>query len=793
MNFRKLFNPLAVTRKIKRLIYIKRSRQICYNSTGTNDEATLSVNNNIIYFQEHDLGNITSAISLTNNLLKEEIITFATTLIEKKLIMLNHKFDFSGGDIIWDYDPVTGTRWGDECSFDIIYRGPHRLSDIKLPWELAKMQYLFILGKAFTFTEDKRYSDEIVSQINSWIDNNPPFKGIHWISALEVGMRVVSFIMVFPFIKENIGSLFLTQYLNSIFSQTVFIEDNLTEHKYANNHLIGEAFTLVIAGLFLDSRKSSKWYRKGCRILTEQIKKQVYPDGINKEQSLNYHRFTLDYYYLFIIIHRQNSLDYPSVIDEYTEKMTEFIMYSLMPDGSAPAFGDADDDRAIYVNNSCGNDYQSLLALGAVLFNRADFKYKAENVPEEVFWLLGPDGYKKYNGITAVSPESTSISYAEGGYYIMRSDWSRNADYLIFDCGPLGHGPAGHGHADALSFQLCSDGINYLVDPGTYSYNLDYDWRDYFRSTPAHNTVTVDGLNQSEINDRMSWKIFADSKANMWLSTEWFDLVDGEHDGYQRLNDPVKHRRIIFFNKRDYWIIADLLECSSEHTFDFHLHIHPDCVPVPDFENQRLEVRSKNNKKISVDFINDETCSASLKIFKGDEDTKLGWYSESYGTKKPCNTLRVRKQSSGSTKFITLISNKDVKGDIRIGENNTLMCSVRNPVNGRTDIIYYSLLFPAMVKDNTITFNGKCLYIRKADEEVELIYATEFRELTIESEVKIYSDKAIQCFKASEKIYNITLTDGKVEGLEIFDSQNRKLFINEREYVIKNNSPVPLN
>jgi uncharacterized heparinase superfamily protein len=77
---------------------------------------------------------------------------------------------------------------------------------------------------------------------------------------------------------------------------------------------------------------------------------------------------------------------------------------------------------------------------------------------------------------------------------------------VLLDAGPLGLGSlAAHGHADALSLWASLDGKPLLIDAGTYAYHEDPAWRDHFRSTPAHNTLTLDGKNQSEIHGPFLW------------------------------------------------------------------------------------------------------------------------------------------------------------------------------------------------------------------------------------------------------------------------------------------------
>ena len=375
--------------------------------------------------------------------------------------------------------------------------------------------------------------------------------------------------------------------------------------------------------------ESQRWLDRGIEILTNQLSlfKSI-KDGFHKEQSFNYHRFFLDYYYLLIVLLRQNKIQYASQIDQITEKMTEYILHTIRPDRKAPTFGDIDDARGIYCQSNCPNDHTGLLGLGAVLFNRSDFKYASPSLSEEILWLLGSKGVQDFRNMTPVRPDITDARFEQSGYYVMRSGWGKNDNFLILDCGPLGYGVAGHGHADALSFQLFVQGESVFCDPGSYSYNLDYDWRDYFRSTYAHNTVCIDGKSQSEMNDRMSWKTFARSEMHRWINSETIGLFDGSHNGYERLKDPVRHRRIVCCKKKDYAIVFDVLTAKDKHKYDFNLQLNPQ---IP-FNHSESTITLGTDNKIILHFPNVEP--SSVKCLKGKTSPESGWYSKNYGVKE---------------------------------------------------------------------------------------------------------------------------------------------------------------
>jgi hypothetical protein len=571
-------------------------------------------------------------------------IVEARRLAAHRFTFLGHTVDH-GDRIRWNLDPVSGREWSDGFSPAIPYRGPGRVGDIKLPWELSKHQYFFTLGKAAWLTGDPSFTTEIVRQIDDWIAANPYRRGVNWISALEVGARAVSWILAYPFYADHLDGARRDRLAQALARHMTFVEEHLSTGPFANNHLIGDAAALVAGGLFLDHRRSRRWLETGLHHLEAEMVRQVPADGVHVEQSVAYHRFVLDQYHLVRVLLAANGRTPPPAIIRGIERMTQYLMDVLSPQGSAPAFGDGDDARGLWLRHDAPGDYRSLLALAAVLFSRGDFKTAAGAASEEILWLLGPDALDRFDAIPAQRPGHTSTAFPDSGYYVMRSGWERGDAVLVFDCGPLGYGRAGHGHADALSFQLHAKGYPFLVDPGPYSYNLDYQWRDAFRATRAHNTVVVDGSDQSVAADRMSWSRQAHAKCQRWLSTEWFDLVDGWHDGYERLQDPVTHRRIVAYLKPDVWIVRDLLHGEAGHEIETLLHVRPDCEVV--LETTGFQLRAPSGPTLRGQMFDAAGDARAPAVLSGTDAERQAWFSPGYGTRVPSRALSLSQQLSG--------------------------------------------------------------------------------------------------------------------------------------------------
>lgn len=682
--------------------------------------------------------------------------------------LVNHQFTLLGHTmehderIAWSRDPISGRDW-DRCfSADIRYRGTARLGDIKLPWELNKHQYFFTLGKAAWLRDDSNFAIEIVRQIDHWIDDNPYYRGIHWISALETGTRAVSWVMAYPFYAEHCSESFRHRLIRSLAQHMLFVEAHLSLGQFTNTHLIGEAAALVIGGLFLSCRESHRWVDKGLAILEQEMTRQVGPDGVHTEQSVAYHRFFLDHYFLVnaLLCANGRSLS-PGILHEM-ERMTEFLMDVIYPDGGIPSFGDGDDSRGIWLYADCPADFRSSLALGAVLFGRGDFKAVADSLAEEVFWLLGNQGVEEFCRLPARLPDHTSIAYSDSGYYVMRGGWGKSDPVLVFDCGPLGRGSAGHGHADALSFQFYAGGYPFFIDPGTFSYNLDYAWRDIFRSTRAHNTVVVDSLDQSIPEDRMSWKSLAVAHCRNWVTTRWFDLVDGEHDGYCRLSKSLTHQRIIIFFKPDTWCIWDRLKGNGRHHMEFFLHLRPDCSIEITENVSEFVLRSPSEVAIKVRMSQEKKIPEL--IVSSDKET-ASWFSPGYGVRIPADVIRVQREFTEEASLITFFSTS-----AHAIQFSALDCAEQIRIqrkDGIEETLFYCIQSDWPAEWEGVHFDGQLLYHRKTANTYPVVWASAFRELSITDLLDVRSPVLIQSLVLEDGQCILTLPPEYIADLRI--------------------------
>ena len=560
------------------------------------------------------------------------------------------QLDF-GNPIDWHLEPISGKRsrldhWSRVEELDAAQSG-----DKKIVWELNRHQHFVLLGQAYWLTNDERYAKAFASQLSSWIEQNPPKLGIHWISSLEIAFRSISWIWSLYFFKHSAAltdDLF-RQALKVLYLNARHIETYLSTYFSPNTHLTGEALALYYLGtIFPEINDASRWRATGRQILLEQLPLHVKDDGVYFEQSSYYHRYTTDFYTHFLLLAAANDDSLPNIVGDKLQQLLDHLMYITRPDGTMPLFGDDDGGRLLIFDPAePKNDSRSSLAVGAVVFDRADYKFVASRPAREILWLLGPDRLEKFETLQPAEPSRQSVDFPNGGYYVMRDGWTADANYLLFDSGPHGFANGGHAHADALAVNVASNGRTLLVDPGTFSYTGSDEARNWFRSSRAHNTLTLDGESSSVPAGPFSWTSVASSECSSWLSRAGFDFVSGSHDGYQRLGAPATHRRSILFVKNSYWIVLDEIESTGKHNADLWFHFDAGANPLIEASDGAEVVLAEAGEQRGLD----------IAVFgdTGRWRREEGWVSHCYGSREPARVYAYSAQTAGNQRFVTFL------------------------------------------------------------------------------------------------------------------------------------------
>ncbi len=540
-------------------------------------------------------------------------ITAAVRVADKLIDEGMDVFNLSGVECCkpeWNRDPLTGTMAPLDFGKQLNFKNYALCGDIKYLWEPGRFLQAVPLAIAWKVSADRKYLVVLKSMLSSWLEQCPYMMGVHWASPLELGIRLINWAhawhyaggMFSPMFEGEQGQIFRDRWLKSIYQHIHYIDGSYSHGSSANNHLIGEAAGAFIACcVWPFEGRDDRWKSKALGILEQEIQRQVHPDGVNKEQALAYQQFVLEFFRLAYLF---DPISFSSFYRDQMDKMGVFIAVMSDSAGNSPMIGDADDG----------------VVSGLSLLNQAPpvtGEIKTENLPD---------------------------SYPDGGYHILRDEQSDL--FMVIDSGPLGYGPlAAHGHADALSIYLALNGREFLIDPGTYVYGADSFWRSYFKGTSAHNTVRVDGVDQSESAGDFLWKTHAHTQGNVERGTVK-DVFYGTHDGYMRFFDPVLHsRKVSLDRERKCITVSDLLDCKGSHVAEQFWHFNEKCQLEIVAEN-RVEV-DNSGIKICMEFCPD----VNLALFEGDGRIPLGWVSRRFGVRIPTITLVALGNVAGETVF----------------------------------------------------------------------------------------------------------------------------------------------
>lgn len=561
---------------------------------------------------------------------------------------------------------------GQDMGEDIDWRAnPH--GDPEWTYCLNRHEYLTELGRAYRHTGDEKYTRAFKRILLSWIEKNP-MPDLEWMlnipseasrmhfmkqgtwRPLTLGIRMyTSFVPCFHHFLDSpeFTPDFLITMLTSMVEHARHTRAYYTRHKsYFNvspNWGLMESNGLAHMGiLFPEFKEAGDWCSEAMSRFEEQIRMQLTAEGMQVERASGYHLVCTFCFLQILDLALRNNVRVSDTYLRNTEKMIDFVIGIMKPHGYFPMLKDGDEsdvfgERASYglwedINNlnmlEDANDLRWVLKAGARLFNRPDMLYIATH------------------GKAGKRPETGSTAAPEAGFYTMRTGWNTDDLYLVFTCGELGVKDQNcvHGHADALSIDVSGYGETLLIDPGRYIYEGPD--RIWFKGTSAHNTVAVDGQDSSELADEWMFKTQANSEVRCWSSTDRFDYVDGRHDGYRRLGDPVTHRRRICFVKPHFWLILDDLTAQDRHAYDQYFHFGPQ-ADLRQAEDLTLTASYPNGAGIVVKPVMAE--GLTMERFKGSADPIQGWVSYDYAVKVPAEAVRFSRQAKGGTAFATLL------------------------------------------------------------------------------------------------------------------------------------------
>jgi hypothetical protein len=486
----------------------------------------------------------------------------------------------------WRLDPATGTLWpgADTFAFHVPYRHVDDKGDVKFVWELSRLQFLAPLALHAKRSGDAAAQAAVWDILDGWMEANPPFQGINWTSGIEAATRLVSVLAALS-LGAPPPEAFQPRLRAFVAAHAFWLARYPSLFSSANNHRVSEVAALFLAGLCAPAAPgASGWLAEGLEGLEHEAPRQFHADGVGVEQSPTYAAYSLEWFTLAGIAAEAAGRPLSPSLRERLALAAEHLTWMLDDAGVTPRIGDDDEGRVLALGQAPEHRHvasvaamtQRWLGLPPVAPRRRDPALR------DLAAAASPAAERE--------PPEGLRTFAEGGYTVLRRATPSGPLLLVMDHGPLGFlSIAAHGHADALAVWLHWGDEPVIADAGTYLYHSGSDARDRFRGTPAHNTLAVQGADQSRISGPFNWSRHARTR----LLDAGPDGVAAEHDGYRRAFG-LTHRREVRFGAEAIDVIDTLdgAPLRAGLAWSLGYTLHPDVAVTLDGAAARLTTRA---------------------------------------------------------------------------------------------------------------------------------------------------------------------------------------------------------
>jgi hypothetical protein len=548
----------------------------------------------------------------------------------------------------WFLDPVTGRRAPQErLASRIDHRDEEVTGNVKSVWELSRHHHLTVLASAWWLTGEERYAEVVDAQLRSWWRDNPFLSGVHWTSAIELGVRLTSWVWVRRMLHDwpKVGDLFETndEALRQIWWHQRYLAAFPSRGSSANNHAVAEAAGLLAAAsAFPWYAESARWRRTGLRRLQDSLTANTFASGVNRELATDYHRFTAELG--LVAVAEAEAAGHRVDTGTWTLLAASLDAAAALVDahGRPPRQGDGDEGRALVLDDPDTDPWAVLLDVGGAVLGEQDWWPAAHRATAPGVAACAVASVLGRRPWVDPRPTRAPRTFPDAGIHLLRTPPEDGPEiWCRCDGGPHGFlSIAAHAHADALSVEVRYDGTEVLVDPGTYCYHGEPEWRSYFRSTLAHNTIELGGTSQSVESGPFMWSSHASTRV-LDSSEEDPQYWTARHCGYAHLDPTVRHQRTVSLDRVDRHLnIEDVVKSEGRHSLRLLLHLGPDVtvdLPTdPAHPTARLTWPGSGGR-VAADLHLPH--GLTWTAHRGETDPVLGWYSPRFGERIPTTTL----------------------------------------------------------------------------------------------------------------------------------------------------------
>lgn len=603
----------------KEIIFFRLPQQFQYLIKGR-------IHQNINFNKKH--------ISINNAFLRPQYSKESLKLIIPEHIKISEYNFFStlinldDGELSWLKDFKNDIKSSPKYYADIDRQEFDKIGDVKFICEPSRFHFLPFLSLYHGLNND-RYSIKIIEKtINDWNNQNPYLNTVHWTSGIEVGIRSVNLIYTHLVLSSfNILSEKTDLLIKDIIKKSYhFLKNHLSLYSSANNHLVAELAGLTAISHYFENPEYTKSRKKWTKKIFDQVLRQINGDGVNMELSTHYHAEVTDHFFNALKFIKSSGGVIPKNVENRLKLAFEFINH-VEYQGNKTIFGDNDEGYLLYPY------YQENFSIYKSLLMSSDIEYKTNYSKKVEFDLRNYliFGDKKKSNLNYKLKEKEDKIFEKSGYAFFYNN--TNNTKLSFDFGKIGDEiSAAHGHSDILHFMLETKGIPIVIDPGTYQYHKRHQsWRSYFRGISAHNTISINHSDHAKAISRMSWVNQPQVSLLNYNINKNSSEIKAQHNAFDRFG--VIHTRSMVFNKLEKFIIInDNISCDSKKTkpneLSFYLNFNPDLEV--EHNNNTLNI---SNKSVSI-LVENELFKEG-RLIRGQEKSKLGWFSKGYNELEP--------------------------------------------------------------------------------------------------------------------------------------------------------------
>lgn len=448
--------------------------------------------------------------------------------------------------------------------------------DIKVPWELSRFQHLVNLATAYKKTHDSKYIATYKYHMESWIESNPARRGVNWVCPMDTAIRTINWIHGLHQFKNetNLSLEFWQKIVCSLYDHAIFIENNWEWSDKPNNHYLADLLGYIyLCEFFRDSSKFKVAKSHAIKTILEQFFHQISPDGTAYEGSTNYHKLDTEIFLHFQILCQITQTPLPQEFHDRLRKMQEFLQDCTDVAGNLAQIGDNDSGKIVSgtkIQKSSNNIVQTY----------ANF------------------------GLTIIKNKDLHLTF-------------RHATFNP-------NQPTGHFHQDQLAITLSVNGIPILIDPGTYVYTANTNYRNMLRSAESHNTFY---MNQEIIPDDL-FQLKRDACMvcpEPTISHEKISLKSTYSNGF-----TTSSRKLEMDLQTNDIKIRDRAENQKDNLWTWNLVFAPN-ITIEKIDTNLWKIKKEKTNLLSIE--------STLNL-----EEKNWFYSAEYGKIEPCKKLTTQKR-----------------------------------------------------------------------------------------------------------------------------------------------------